>query len=494
MDYIFGYGSIINDSSRIATSTTSHSPIKKEAPLGTKVTSDSDSSGGGLHDLAVAARLSPDFARRVWNFRCPTGFTALGIVLNTKNPQKEEIEVKVEVGDEVSDDHVVPGVCASEQGVKEVKAQGINGVLFPITSHHDLTAFDIREVGYTRIPIPLHKIRILSSVGCAAAQTRARALQSSIITEIQMTEEKSSLPSEDQDQNQDQDQDQLSHLPRIWIYVPDASHTAAPSVEYPILQTYVDVCIEGCLLWGGRKFALEFLTGTTDWSEFYLNDTPMSRRPWLHRKDYKRVDECLKAVSSTIRFDCRKHPDEFASLHLTSLKGMFGVPPRNRTFLGRESFIRSVHAKLSDLAAPDEDKPPGSMSDGDNLANQAVTIAVKSQEASFGCCNQQSNILKQVEVSGIGGVGKSQIAIEYAHRYYSSSCYALVAWFRAESAASIATDMRKLAFDLGIIHDKHRASASACGGGDNNVVVIMVMVMVMVMVMLVVLLLPVRIV
>ena len=53
--------------------------------------------------------------------------------------------------------------------------------------------------------------------------------------------------------------------------------------------------------------------------------------------------------------------------------------------------------------------------------------------------------------------GKSQIAIEYAHRHYSASCYALVAWFRAESAASIATDMRKLAFDLGIIQDRHRS-------------------------------------
>lgn len=52
--------------------------------------------------------------------------------------------------------------------------------------------------------------------------------------------------------------------------------------------------------------------------------------------------------------------------------------------------------------------------------------------------------------------GKSQIAIEYAHRYYSSSCYELVAWFRAESAASIAADMRKLAFDLGIIQEGQR--------------------------------------
>lgn len=48
-----------------------------------------------------------------------------------------------------------------------------------------------------------------------------------------------------------------------------------------------------------------------------------------------------------------------------------------------------------------------------------------------------------------------------------------MAWFRAESAASIATDMRKLAFDLGIIQDGHRTAARVTGtparvGGDDG--------------------------
>lgn len=65
--------------------------------------------------------------------------------------------------------------------------------------------------------------------------------------------------------------------------------------------------------------------------------------------------------------------------------------------------------------------------------------------------------------------GKSQIAIEYAHRCYSSNCYALVAWFRAESAASIASDMRKLAFELGIIKVGRRRSNSV-GGVSGNII------------------------
>ena len=257
---------------------------------------------------------------------------------------------------------------------------------------------------------------MLPDFGCVAAQKRALSLQSGL---AKARNDESNL--------------------RIWMYVPDPSHTSSPTVEYPILQTYVDVCIEGCLLWGGKVFAMRFLEGTSNWSEFFLNDTPMSRRPWLHRKEYKKVDDCLMAVSKLIKFDSRKHPDEFASLHLTSLKGMFGVPPRNRTFIGREDFIQSMHSRLLD-------GDPTAMIDSDDFIDNASGEG----QSSIGLCSHD-NSLKRVEVAGIGGVGKSQITIEYAHRYYNSSCYALVAWFRAESAASIATDMRKLAFELGII-------------------------------------------
>jgi len=399
MDFIFGYGSIINDSSRIATATSCQSPPRKSV---THVSiSENSDSGGGCRDLAVAASVCSSFATRVWSFRCPTGFTALGITLK----DDEYLET-----DKIVNSSVGSG------------GTGINGVLFPVSSHQDLTAFDIREVGYTRVAIPLNKLRILPQFGCSSAQIRAKTLQSRVASsgQLQSDGEGGGAPL------------------RVWIYVPDSSHTASPSVEYPILQTYVDVCIEGCLLWGGKDFAMDFLRGTSNWSEYYLNDTPMSRRPWLHRKQYQQVDECLKDLSKLIQFSSRKHPDEFASLHLTSLKGMFGVPPRNRTFIGREDFLVAVHSKLCGE---------------EQLASESSCLVDFSSSGEYatssGC--QEINSLKRVEIAGIGGVGKSQITIEYAHRHFSSSCYALVAWFRAESAASIATDMRKLAFDLGII-------------------------------------------
>ena len=394
MDYIFGYGSIINDSSRIATSTTYLSaPHSQQETLSTNTKTEIrarggecsdgknvDAMSGGNHDLAVAARLCPHFARRVWNFRCPTGFTALGVVLNEDEHDSGSGEMLSSLSS--------ADCSASSSRESGTVPQGMNGVLFPVTSHHDLTAFDIREVGYTRISIPLNRIHMLLDMGCPSAQARAERLQS-IIMRTTTASIRAVTP------------DKAHNQPRIWMYVPDSSHTASPSVEYPILQTYVDVCLEGCLQWGGEAFAIEFLRGTSNWSEFYLNDTPLSRRPWLHRKDYKRVDACLQSVSSVIQFTCRKHPDEFASLHLTSLKGMFGVPPRNRTFIGRESFLQSVHMKLADLSATQTEESQQSM--------ESMKTHVQlhtSDDPSFNCTSASNNMLKQVEISGIGGVGK----------------------------------------------------------------------------------------
>lgn len=52
---------------------------------------------------------------------------------------------------------------------------------------------------------------------------------------------------------------------------------------------------------------------------------------------------------------------------------------------------------------------------------------------------------------GLGGVGKTQIAVEYAHRYASS--YDLAWWIPAEQDASIANALRGLAGQLGVRED-----------------------------------------
>ena len=55
-----------------------------------------------------------------------------------------------------------------------------------------------------------------------------------------------------------------------------------------------------------------------------------------------------------------------------------------------------------------------------------------------------------VAVRGLGGVGKSQLALEYAHRMRESGRYQLAGWVRAESAVTIAEDLAALAPLLGL--------------------------------------------
>lgn len=244
-DYVFGYGSIINNLSRRSTlqSLSQSAADEKRA------------------DCAVFATLSAKFGyKRCWCYRSSTGFTALGLKF---------------CGDEG-----VENLCDS---------QGIGGVLFHIPNAAALNAFDVRETGYHRISIPLQYVTVSDSSASAAENNTRPALMNG----------------------------------RIWVYIPEASRTADPDENFPLLQTYIDTCVRGCLDWGGIPSASTFLTTTFGWNEFYLNDAPMSRRPWLHRPEYSLIDKCLQDFDYHVKFSERKHPEEFSSQHLTSLRGTY---------------------------------------------------------------------------------------------------------------------------------------------------------------------------
>jgi Tfp pilus assembly protein PilF len=55
-----------------------------------------------------------------------------------------------------------------------------------------------------------------------------------------------------------------------------------------------------------------------------------------------------------------------------------------------------------------------------------------------------------VALRGLGGVGKSQLALEYAHRMHQSGRYRLAGWVRADSPVTIAEDLAALAPLLGL--------------------------------------------
>ena len=58
-----------------------------------------------------------------------------------------------------------------------------------------------------------------------------------------------------------------------------------------------------------------------------------------------------------------------------------------------------------------------------------------------------------VAVRGLGGVGKSQVALEYAYRMCESGRYEVAGWVRADSAVTVAEDLAAMAPLLGIDAD-----------------------------------------
>ena len=191
-DFIFGYGSIINDESRC-------NNTKLE-----------------LFDI-IPARLSNKFGyRRSWNYRCFTSkFTALGLEKVTKE-----------------------------------KARTINGVLFPVFDNN-IKYFDDREEGYNRIKIPKNMIESCCWIN---------------------------IP---------------NYECNIYTYVPKKENSYFPDHNYPYLQSYIDMCILGCLKYG-NEFAKEFLYTTFCWNKFWLDDRILSRRPWVYQSNYKIIDILLK--------------------------------------------------------------------------------------------------------------------------------------------------------------------------------------------------------
>lgn len=197
-NFIFGYGSIINEDSRCNNNNDIFS--------------------------AIPARLSEKLGyRRCWNYRCLTSkFTALGL---------EKVDIN--------------------------KANTINGVLYPIMNN--LEYFDEREEGYNRIKIPNNMIESCCWIN---------------------------IPIYDCN---------------IYIYVPKKENNILPDHNYPYLQSYIDMCILGCLKYG-ESFAKEFIQTTFCWNKYWLDDRILSRRPWVYQSNYKVIDKLLEKNKNISKF------------------------------------------------------------------------------------------------------------------------------------------------------------------------------------------------
>jgi tetratricopeptide (TPR) repeat protein len=302
--------------------------------------------------------------------------------------------------------------------------EGICGVIYPVNPV-SLSEYDLREKDYNRVIIAHEHIE-LRKLG----QDFEWCLQDS---------------------------------DRIYTYVPKQECVFPACEDFPIIQTYVDTCLQGCKQWGGVELMKVWVATTAMWSKHWLNDCPLSRRPWLHRPDYVDIDEVLSSFGEHTLFKHRRHAEEYVhssnrergssvalaaglggtpnkAPQVISLAGIWGCPSRNPLFVGRDSALDSLASLLK----------------ADGFA----------------------------EVTGLGGIGKSSLVSEFCHRHFSGTgfsvgsgtasssaaegTYGLVVYLRAESRASIAADIRKFAFDLRVLDPRILSTSKTPSGADEQ--------------------------
>ena len=89
---------------------------------------------------------------------------------------------------------------------------------------------------------------------------------------------------------------------QFWIYVNKPASLAPPDAENPIVQSYVDIFILGCLELQERvadpdiDFVAECVRTTEGWSKHWVNDRPMPRRPYVYQPRAWDIDKQLKRL------------------------------------------------------------------------------------------------------------------------------------------------------------------------------------------------------
>lgn len=147
-------------------------------------------------------------------------------------------------------------------GAYEQEGFTCNGTLFPVTKKQ-MKRIDKRESGYHRKKIDIKKISILrgyipenSTVYYYSIDTEGHIIDDSINGQ---SVNKAMIPSH-------------------------------PCAEFPILQSYVDLCMTGCcqidklLKNNSYDYTREFVLTTYEWSDyrFWINDRIYPRRPSVH--------------------------------------------------------------------------------------------------------------------------------------------------------------------------------------------------------------------
>jgi len=100
----------------------------------------------------------------------------------------------------------------------------------------------------------------------------------------------------------------------IWIYAISQDKAHIPTPDFPIVQSYVDIVIKGCLqIERGFKllgFAKECVTTTSNWSKYWINDRIFPRRPFIYEPKAAEIDKLLRGTVQSF-FNQRVMPSIF---------------------------------------------------------------------------------------------------------------------------------------------------------------------------------------
>lgn len=85
---------------------------------------------------------------------------------------------------------------------------------------------------------------------------------------------------------------------QFWVYTLKQNQADKPNRNYPIVQSYVDIFLSGCLEQQQKfdldGFAKTCVKTTKGWSPHWVNDRIYPRRPFIHEPQASAIDELLK--------------------------------------------------------------------------------------------------------------------------------------------------------------------------------------------------------
>jgi tetratricopeptide (TPR) repeat protein len=148
----------------------------------------------------------------------------------------------------------------------------------------------------------------------------------------------------------------------------------------------------------GEALVIPILVRPVNWKDApfaHLQALPTDAKPL---STWKNRDTALASVAAGLRRVIEDLPLLVASAPRAALPAVWNIPyPRNPFFLGREAVLAQIRHYLH--------------------ANQATALS------------------QPQAISGLGGIGKTQLVLEYAYRYHQD--YQAVLWARAESKEAL---------------------------------------------------------